>query len=391
MISALAGGCFQPEDTFVNYGTGSVVSVAGVGPGGGEVTTPESAREFFEQEVFPDMELTCGNSVCHSSGEVAFLQDGYETIKIWTTKVVVPGSPFVGVPPEQSILIAYPDSSDHMGANWTEAPEGLRANTAEWLRLENLNIDPEAPLEVGPVDPEGLVVLPMDSLAPELVGFTMSFYATEHGSPPELLELTQISIWPPNGLALKAVNPTFIGLPNINISPVVDTSFHGDPEVFVAPSNVVVGPGELLLTTWGDEWELKVRFDDLSVLFADDDGNTFAPCTRVDLFIQGVETTGDGGLEFCATQCHGGNNGNAPTQVMNLSELLDGDTANDAFACAKTRVFITPTNPGGSQIITTTDPLGTSAHLYSFGGDTTAHVRFRNGMTEWINEEGAEP
>ncbi len=394
MLSALAGGCFRPEDTYVNY---SNASGSGAGPGGtGGGQTADTPRAYFELEVREDMVINCGKSGCHNSGEVGFLTVGveYETITTWHTKAVAPGTPLLIPNPSKSLLVTYPGSADHSGVNWDEGLEDLRERVLTWLELEADNLPEDAFLEIGPVKPKGLMVLPLDTLSPELAGFSMSFYASEHGHPPSLLELTQISMWPPNGRGLRVENVTFVIQPPINVAPILDKSFHGDAQVFVAPQAVTVGPGELVLTEWGPDYALSVRFGALTPLFADGDGNTYTPCTRVDLFVQGVEDlpiqsspTSPNGLLYCADQCHGGNKGTAPTSVMDMAELLI-DPRDYPFVCAKVKPFITPSNVDGSLIISATNPLGSSPHLFSFGGTPSAHNAFKTAMTPWIEQEG---
>jgi hypothetical protein len=348
--------------------------------------------------VLPLMQPACGDG-CHNSGEVPFLTVGleYVTITTYLTKEVAVGSSFIVPNPESSILVIYPGTDDHSGDSWDDGNNSeLRGKIVEWLAMEAELIDPDALLEVGPIDPEGLVVLPLDSIAPQFAGFSLSFYAIEHGDPPALLELVDISVWPPNGRGLRVVNPSFVVVPAINAVPFVDVSFHGDPQIFVAPNNTKMGPGELLLTTWGPDYRLAVRFEALSALFADVQGNTFVPCTRLDLYVKGVEElpiqaagNAANGLSYCADQCHGGTNGADPTTVMDLKELLFDPPAYD-FACAKTRVFITPTNAAGSALMTATDPQGSDPHVFAFQGNLSSFNKFKTAMTPWIDQEGAE-
>jgi hypothetical protein len=221
----------------------------------------------------------------------------------------------------------------------------------------------------------------------------MSFYAIVYGD--SVLELTQISVWPPNQRGLHMVDPTWVILPSGGGDEVLDTSHHGD-HTFVAPDRVQLASGQLLVTDWSEGSRLSIRFEELEMLFADDAGNTFVPCTRPDLFAQGVDAlpiksqpNQPNGLLYCADQCHGGADGSQPTDVMHLTELL-GSPRDDVFACAKVRAYITPTQPTESAIITVTDPTGSSTHPFSFGGNTTSHGAFRTAMTEWINQEGAQ-
>ena len=93
------------------------------------------------------------------------------------------------------------------------------------------------------------------------------------------------------------------------------------------------------------------------------------------------------GLLYCAEQCHGGNEGIAPTNKLDLSNLLE-DSPNYPFMCAKVRPFIVPTNVDDSAIMTLTDPQGAAVHPFSFGGNPSAHSSFKNAMRNWIDNEG---
>jgi hypothetical protein len=392
---ASAGGCFEPGDKFVNYTTVTVTSgvgaEGGAGVGGGG---PEGAREFFEQEVKPIMVPICGES-CHGGPPFGFLQFGQEYAAITTYKTAL-GVPLLVKPAEKSLLMTYPPNPDHTGPTWNGLDD-LKALVLEWLQKEEANIVTSDVLQVGPVEPNGLTVLPLDPLAPDLAGVKLVFYAQPQGNPPELLVLSDIEIWPPNGRGVRVTDPTFVVI-RTDTSEVLDTSFHGDPLVMVAPDQVQLGPGQLLLTTWGPGFKLAVRFGAVQGLFADETGATFDPCTRVDLFTEGVDalpvqpsSSDPNGLLYCAEQCHGGTSGAVPTTKMSLVELTVEPYDYD-LACAKVRPYITPTNPAESQLSLITKPGPSSAgHPFKFGGNNGAHGAFVDAMTEWIDEEGAAP
>jgi len=392
-VAASGGGCFQPEDTFVNFTSATGNFTVGAGGEGGGSTGPGgpiTAEEFFEQELKPDFTASCGND-CHGQGSVAFLLSGQEYSTI-TTYVSTVGVPLILKDPSQSLLLSYPNSDDHSGISWNGL-DNLRSRVVDWLELEALNVEEVTILQLGPFKPSGFNVLALDSLGPDFSGVTMTFYSIVHGDPPNALQLTNISIWPPNGFGLRVTNPTFVVETNGVELP--DTTFHGEPLVFVAPDQVQVDSGELLLTNWEEGSELLVRFQELERLFADSAGNTFDPCTHVELYAQGVEAlpinsqvNNPNGLLYCADQCHGGTNGSSPTTVMHLVDLLGEPDL--PRACAVTRPFITPTNADASRIVVVTDPSGGSAHPFKFGGNSTSHAAFRDAMAPWINAEGGD-
>jgi len=390
--AASAGGCFRPDDTLVNYTTAASGSGSGGGGGGGGGSAL-SAEEFFEENVRAGLVNNCSGADCHSSGSVGFLLAGQEYAAI-TTYITSVGSRFIVDPPETSMLITYPPNDEHPGIGW-DGIEDVRDVTLEWLRLEAQDIDPDAVLEIGPVEPEGLTILPLDSLGPDLKGVTLSFYAIEVGSPATALQLSSISVWPPNHRGLRMINPTFVTLPP-GKPEVLNTSFHGDAHVFVAPTAVQLGTGELILTEWEAGAQLAIRFESLSILYADADGKVFDPCSRADLFQEGVDAlpvqssaNAANGLLYCAQQCHGGNAGLQPTDVMDLSPLLD-DPRDYDFACAVARLQITPTNVDDSTMIATTNPTAGSGHPFIFGGNSSSHNAFKAAMSAWIDKEGAQ-
>jgi len=390
MASASGGGCYRPDDTLINFTAVSVGSGMGTG-GEGASTGPLTAREYFDLEVKEGMINNCAGADCHSSGSVAFLLSGQEYASI-TTYASSLGLPLVTNPASISLLLTYPSTEEHSGKAWGGLEE-LRSAVNTWLQLEAEDIQPTPILQVGPIDVNGFTVLPLGGLGPEYNGFTMTFYAAEYGVPAEVLELSQISIWPANGRGMRVVNPTFVFLPPQG-SPIFDESFHGEPYNFVAPGAVVMGGGELLATDWGNGYQLAIRFEEISRLFADDDGNTFQPCTKADLFRQGVDLlpiqsapNATNGLLYCAEQCHGGADGAEPTNVMNLSPLL-GDDRDYAFACAVARAQILPTQVALSPLVVETNPQVPSGHPFIFGGNTSAHAGFRDAMTPWIEQEG---
>jgi hypothetical protein len=390
-IGGSQSGCFKTDDDFVNY-TSVTVTGAGGGSGGGDVGGggPDTAKEFFEEKVKGPMVTACGGA-CHGLPPYGFLQIGSEYAAITTYKTSL-GVGLLTADPDKSMLMTYPPNPAHTGKSW-KGLEDLRALVLAWLTLESENIEPITVLQVGPVEPNGLTVLPLDPLGGDLAGVKMIFYAEAQGDPPELLVLSDIEVWPPNGHGVRVTDPTFVVV-KTDTSEVLDTSFHGDPYVLVAPNQVQVGPGELILTTWGPGFKLAVRFEALQGLFADDEGVTYDPCTRVDLFADGVDelpiqaaANAPNGLLYCAEQCHGGTSGPLPTTLMPLAELL-GDEPDYDFACAKVRQHITPTNVDQSEIIAITHP-SSSGHPFRFGGNTSAHNAFKQAMKPWIDAEGA--
>ena len=57
MTMATVGGCFEPSDTFVNISNANVASSSS-GSGGNGGGGPLDRREFFEQNVRPEMILS---------------------------------------------------------------------------------------------------------------------------------------------------------------------------------------------------------------------------------------------------------------------------------------------------------------------------------------------
>src|SRR5690606_24504500 len=243
-FAATAGGCYEPDDTLVNYTAVSVTTGSG-GGGGGEALT---AQDYFEAHVKPELVAFCAGSDCHSSGPRAFLLSGQEYSVITQYKTSW-GSCLLTDPPELSPLMTYPSSDEHTGRGW-DGLEDVRDKVLTWLGLEADKSTPTGCsqqanlLQLGPIEPNGFTVIPMSGIGSEFSGFVMTFYASELGDPVGVLKLSDIAIWPPNHRGVRIVEPTFVYLPDAGPA-VFDETFHGDAHVFVAPDDVLLGSGSL--------------------------------------------------------------------------------------------------------------------------------------------------
>jgi len=391
------------------------------GEGGAGGQTFDDPEAFFNGVVKSRMVAECAGAGCHSSGQFGFLIEGLEHESITSYKTNF-GLPFIVAPAEQSLVMTWPESGDHSGEGWdkNEVRIGLQPDALTWLQMEEALIEEDPFVEVGPfpVKP-GLNFFPLDAVDGPATGFDGSaiiFYAEEHGSPIDLLELDQLQVYPTQARAIRVQNPTFIinANPNDDCNTVDpddgagDESLHGEPQtlsIFDGPDaddlpDIDLGTGELLLTAWEQNACLTIRFDEMTLLFADDLGNIFEMCTETSRFQAGTEAlelefvaapfNAQNGPVGCATECHGGDDGAAQV-AMDLSHLLGAKEERDyEFACAVMGAFMTPTNPDDSLIITTTAVGATLGHPAVYGGNVTAHTSFKDGITDWICHEGGD-
>ena len=428
-------GCHSPVDTFVNYtsagpnqssaatGGSNVVSSSGNGgmggEGGGGIVACDDPEDYFEAVVEERMVAECAGAGCHSSGQFGFLlpQQEYGTITSYRTTVAAIGLNLLQKEYLQSPLLTWPESGEHSGEGWdkNDVRVGLLPDVEAWLACEAPFIPEPSFKQVGPFEVKpGLNVFPLDAVdGPDLAfdGSAMIFYAEEHGTPVSLLEMAQLQIYPTQDRGIRIKDPVFIinenpegncdlvdpedGFPDNSLS-------GGEAEIFTVPGEIIdiedierllLGTGELLLSNWSENACLTVRFTEMTLLFADVDGNTFEPCTEVPRFQAATEAleldigVGDGnGPAMCADVCHAGADG--PAQAAMDLEYLTDSPPDYEFACAVMKSFITPANPDQSLIITHTEPGSGGTHTeFQFAGNGSAHGIFKDGMTDWICHE----
>lgn len=362
--------------------------------GGGGATQFASNREMFEKTVQPGLLENC--SACHQSAGIAdflALPDIYTSVSVY--KSVTTDRPLLWPVPEESVLYAYPDSSDHNGAPYGADLAGLKANVLAWLKKEAETlppIDEEAGKSIVPFKPiiGGLNAIYLDSLGKGFESSAITFIAKELGSPPSILQLEKLEVYPAGGVALRIVHPRFV------VYPEGGTDGYPDPadsladldKTFIAQEDPQLSTGELLITNWqpGARLGLEFGLGKIESLYLGSDGEIKVPCNDLGAFEAAVLTLGSGGPMYCAENCHGGNKAEAKA-AMNLSGLL-ADPPDYAQACAFMRSRITPGDVEGSQIAIVTNPKQLQVvHMYKFDGDTNKYNAFKTGMTAWIMAE----
>ena len=338
------------------------------------------------------------NSVpCHVNGGFAdFLAppDQYASITVY--KSGTNHDPLLWPIPAESILYTYVDSPDHPGTKYTPLHDDLKAAVLTWLTQEAASL-PAAP-EAGPsayIVPfspilGGLNVIYLDKLGPSFVGNSISFTVTQLGSPPSLLHIDTLQVYP-TGVGLQIVHPRF------DVYPAGSSVAQPDPsdtlsdidETFIPQGSLrQLGPGEVLLDNWqaGARLGLDFSLGEIKALNLTADGGIVTPCLAPAEYQTVVTALGQGGPMYCAMNCHGGAKPTAQA-AMDLSGLLQ--TPPDyATACSYMLTRITPGDPSTSQILDVTNPANVQVvHLYKFAGSTSAYQAFTTGISPWIMAE----
>lgn len=385
-----SGGSTTTTDPTTGGGGAGGAGGAG-GTGGAEFA---SNREMFEKTVQPGLLENC--SACHQSAGIAdflALPDVYTSVSVY--KSVTSDRPLLWPVPEESVLYAYPDTGDHNGAHYGTELADLKAAVLAWLKKEAETLPPieeGAGKSIVPFKPimGGLNAIYLDSLGTGFESSAITFIAQEMGSPPSILQLTKLEVYPAGGVALRLVHPRFV------VFPAEGTEGYPDPadslsdvdRTFIAQEDPQLSTGELLITNWepGARLGLDFSLGKIESLFLGSDGEIKVPCIDLGAFEAAVLALGDGGPKYCAENCHGGNKVEAKA-AMNLSGLL-ADPPDYAQACAFMRSRITPGDVESSQITVVTNPKQLQVvHMYKFNGDTNKYNAFKTGMTEWIMAE----
>jgi hypothetical protein len=397
-----AAGCSGDGDTGTG-GTTTTTTTGGDGGAGGEGgsmggaggTQFASKREMFEKTVQPGLVENC--KACHENFGIAdflALPDVYTSVTVY--KSVTNDRPLLWPVPEESILYAYPDSADHNGKTYGEELADLKANVLAWLKKEAETLPPideeNAGKTVVPFKPimGGFNAIYLDSLGKGFESSAITFIAEELGSPPSILRLSKLEVYPAGGVALRLVHPRFV------VFPAEGTEGYPDPadslsdvdKTFIAQEDPKLSTGELLLTNWepGARLGLDFTLGEIESLFLGSGGDIKVPCIDLGAFEAAVLSLGENGPRYCAENCHGGNKAEAKA-AMDLSGLISDPPAYDK-ACAFMRSRIKPGDVEGSQIMIVTNPKQLQVvHMYKFNGNTNNYNAFKMGMTAWIMAE----
>jgi len=390
-----SGGCTIIKGANPSSGStgagGSTTGTGGTGDGGPTL----SNEALFNQTVLPGLGANC--VPCHVNGGFAdFLAppDPYASVTVY--KSGTNHDPLIWPVPTQSILYTYPDSPDHPGTKFTPLHDDLKAAVLTWLTQEAASLPP--PPEAGPMTYVvpfspilgGLNVIYLDTLGASFVGSSISFTVTQLGTPPSLLQLQNVQVYPA-GVALEIVHPRF------DVYPAGSSVAQPDPsdllsdvdETFIPQGSLrQLGPGEVLLDNWQPGARLGLDFSQgkIDALNLTSDGGIVTPCGAPGEFETVVTALGQGGPMYCAQNCHGGKKPTAQA-AMDLSGLL-ASPPDYATACSYMLTRIVPGDPSSSQILDVTNPANIQViHMYKFAGNTTAYQAFKTGISPWINAE----
>ena len=223
-------------------------------------------------------------------------------------------------------------------------------------------------------------------------GSSITFIATEvdAGEGNTLLVLDNIEVHASGELQVHIVHPLFVAYPEDEFPlPDLIDSFSNVEAVFPDPEtgSQSLGSGGVVLLDWLPDSRLSIAFGDVRI-FAEN-GAELVDCLALGEFQTNVVPN----LTFCAETCHNGvGDGSAASPdyppdaqaTMDLSKL-DSDPA---AACREARLRIAPGLPENSQILISTDPLGTQVHPYRFEGDKQAYDSFAAAVSPWITQEG---
>jgi len=362
----------------------SMTTTTGSGGGGGSAPKADPKALFAALES--DFVAACAS--CHEPGGVAdrpFLAppDRYQSVISW------PG--IITKDSTQSLLLTYPKSgSAHTGKNLDAADlkDTLLPKITAWLKAEGAAIaDPinEMKPSIAPVAPiMGFNAIYLTPLDPKLEGVAITFNAnalTDH-----TLELTDVQVHTTTKTGVHIVHPLFVIYPkNQEPDPDPVDNFSGFDSYFDPNTSSDLGQGTVLLDNWVPEAKLSIVFEVVEPYTAGGTGGA------------GGTTTGTGGgckdvAEFMTSAqpkfqsscfgCHGGANAMANAAV-DMSKL----SSDPAAACAQILNRVKPADAPNSQIFITTDPSGTAAHPFKFGGNQGSFDSFKTSVSTWITAE----
>lgn len=371
--SATGSPTSGPVGPGVTTGTGG----EGGGSGGAANIGGGDARAYFESEIQPGLMSECG--ACHQlqgAADAPFLA----APDVYTSITTYPG---IVVPTvSQSILLTRPADPGHGAGNAPDITPALRSKVEAWLDVESALIpDPvQSANVVIPFKPKldgAFNTIYLGDLGQEYENVSITFNATELGTPPSMLLLENLEVHPIAEMQVHLVHPLFTVYPSDGATPVPDPadSFSLVDEVYSLDGTIQLGTGTMIHTAWAKESYLSIAFEKVELV-----GDFFPPidCKALATFQADVAPA----LGVCATTCHGGANAQA-AGAMDLSKLA----TDPAAACKQVRARIKPGNPDGSQILIVTNPLDVSAHLFKFQGSISSFNAFKSTVSPWINEE----
>lgn len=384
------GGCTTTQPGQLSGGTesttGASMSTTSTGSGGG---TPKGDPKELFAALEADFVAACAS--CHIPAGLAdrpflALPDRYQSVISW------PG--IITKDPKQSLLLTYPVSGSGAHANGknldsADLKDTLMPKITAWLAAEGAAIaDPidMAKPTIAPVAPiMGFNALYLTPLDKDLEGVAITFNA--NALTDMTLELTDIQVHTTTKTGVHIVHPLFVVYPkNKDADPDPVDNFGGLDAYYDKNTSGDLGTGTVLLTNWVPEAKLSIVFETVEPYTvgggmggAGGGGTgTGGGCTDVAEFMASAQPR----FKTSCFGCHGGGNAQANAAV-DMSKL-DTDPAS---ACGQIKNRVKPADPPNSQIFITTDPGGTAAHPFKFGGNQGQFDTFKSNVSLWIQAE----
>jgi hypothetical protein len=393
VAAAVAGGCSSAglgspsaasSTGAGGSGTGGAAAAATTGgaggstDGGGAGPVQNPGRVAFDA-LQANLLSICGG--CHGIDGVSdrpFLAgpDVYQSITSW------PG--IIGADPAESILVTHSNDPSHGGG---QAPHlstypSLQTQVLAWLAIEAKNLPmvdgstPTLPI-FKPIFNGAVNVIYLDPLTAPYTGSSLTFTAQELGTPPSILQISELQIHPTMQIKLHVVHPLFTVYPAAGgVDPDPVDSFSGFDQSYTLADDPTLGTGQVLLANWQKDARLGIGFEHLDVEPGQGGG---LPCKNVGEFQSVVVPQ----MQYCAKTCHAGGKAEAKA-AMDLSGLND---VPPAAACSQVRPRIDTASPDQSLIFVNTDPTGGAVHMYKFMGNTLQWKAFKSAVMPWVMAE----
>lgn len=380
------GGCTTTQPGQLSGGTESTTgaSMSSTGNGGGMPT--QDPKELF---AALEDEFVTACASCHIPGGLAdrpFLAqpDRYQSVISW------PG--LITKDPTQSLLATYPlNGGSHTGGINLDSPDlkdTLYPKIKEWLAAEGAAI--AAPIDMAkPTIPPAAPIMGFNAiyltpLDKKLEGVAITFSA--NALTDNTLELKDLQVHTTTKVGVHMVHPLFVVYPkNKMADPDPVDNFSGFDQTFDPNTSTELGAGTVLLTNWVPEAKLSIVFETVEPYDPGSGmggggggGAQTGGCTDVAEFMASAQ----GRFQTSCFGCHGGANGQA-NAALDMSKLQ----SDPAAACGQILNRVNPANPAASQIFVTTDPGGTAAHPFKFGGQQGPFDTFKTSVSLWIQAE----
>ncbi len=381
------GGCTTTQPGQLSGGTESTTgaSMNTTGSGGGGGAPAADPKELFSAL---EAEFVSACASCHIPGGLAdrpFLAqpDRYQSVISW------PG--LITKDPNQSLLVTYPVAGgSHQGTNLDSAGlnESLFPKIKAWLAAEGAAI--AAPIDMAkPTIPPSAPIMGFNAiyltpLDKDLEGVAITFSA--NALTENTIELKDLQVHTTTKVGVHLVHPLFVVYPkNKMADPDPVDNFSGFDQYFDPNTSTEFGAGTVLLTNWVPEAKLSIVFETAEPYTPGSGmgggggmGTMTGGCKDVAEFMASAQ----GRFQTSCFGCHGGANGQA-NAALDMSKLQ----SDPAAACGQIKNRVKPADAPNSQIFITTDPGGTAAHPFKFGGNQGQFDTFKTNVSLWIQAE----